>query len=777
MAQTTADTRYAPQSVATDVVAKADNTTVAATAANTARLLSKLTRNVEDACYLYVSDSTGNELTEHVYLELMALAARFPAYTVQYYLWNDTTKAYDSAVVVQTGTGSKVLRLYNLAIPGSQPAHFLDTTRWGPGVASLPNIPDVIFISHGHNMGSVDTENSQQGCRNTLLQFTEEVSAHYPNAGMVLMSQNPTYILGRETWQAIKARIWQDVAAQRGYGFIDVHEAFRATGNAVDYVDIDNIHPTKAAPYNGSLLWANTVIQALNYDPRSTASAGRPSAFVEPARNLITNGDFSTWSNSSAPPDGWTALNATVSKDTVNFETGTYGLRVVGGAADGLSGIEWVVNPANVGIRGYVDGKVITVKVRVRVPAHSTVVALIVTDQTGGTNQRRTDLAQFATARFVWLSVTKRLSAAPTLLRVQVCCRVLGTSGGDMTIDRSDIVEGNLPLAGAYLPTPSSLDAQLASLMLDSSSALRQAISALVSPTAPAITTSSVPNPSVGVAYTATLAATGTAPITWAISSGALPAGLSLSTGGVISGTPTASGSFSVTVSATNSAGTVTRVLAMTVVADAAASWTIDGSDGFSGDGSTGLYQRTSDAALGGAAANWTFGSTQDRTRCNGQLIAGPSLANTLYALPLTTPVSKVSIRIKQKLTSLTTTQTVFRMFASRSGTASSGQSEIGLQVIQTGTDRALSMKLFMQDAGGTATAGVASIPVVLDDEVGVSVEGAQGSATLRLWKNGAVVAEETYAGTLPSALRGVLAGHATDSTWQLDEFKTYAHV
>jgi hypothetical protein len=55
------------------------------------------------------------------------------------------------------------------------------------------------------------------------------------------------------------------------------------------------------------------------------------------------------------------------------------------------------------------------------------------------------------------------------------------------------------------------------------------------------ITTTSLPSGQVGVAYSATLAATGgTSPYTWKLTSGALAAGLSLSTSGAITGIPTA---------------------------------------------------------------------------------------------------------------------------------------------------------------------------------------------------------------------------------------------
>ncbi len=63
-----------------------------------------------------------------------------------------------------------------------------------------------------------------------------------------------------------------------------------------------------------------------------------------------------------------------------------------------------------------------------------------------------------------------------------------------------------------------------------------------------------VPNGTVAVAYSQTLTASGgVAPYTFAVTAGALPAGITLSSGGVLSGTPTAGGSFNFTVTATDS--------------------------------------------------------------------------------------------------------------------------------------------------------------------------------------------------------------------------------
>src|SRR5579864_21814 len=64
------------------------------------------------------------------------------------------------------------------------------------------------------------------------------------------------------------------------------------------------------------------------------------------------------------------------------------------------------------------------------------------------------------------------------------------------------------------------------------------------------ITTTSVSSGTVGAAYSDTLNASGgTSPYTWSVASGNLPAGLTLgATSGIVSGTPSQSGSFSFTI-------------------------------------------------------------------------------------------------------------------------------------------------------------------------------------------------------------------------------------
>ena len=84
------------------------------------------------------------------------------------------------------------------------------------------------------------------------------------------------------------------------------------------------------------------------------------------------------------------------------------------------------------------------------------------------------------------------------------------------------------------------------------------------------ITTSSLPGGTTSVAYSTTLTASGgVAPYTWSVSVGSLPAGLQLNAStGVISGTPTATGTTNFTVQVTdNNSNTATKALSVVVQA------------------------------------------------------------------------------------------------------------------------------------------------------------------------------------------------------------------
>ena len=82
---------------------------------------------------------------------------------------------------------------------------------------------------------------------------------------------------------------------------------------------------------------------------------------------------------------------------------------------------------------------------------------------------------------------------------------------------------------------------------------------------APSITTKFLPEGKVNEEYATSLSANGSEPITWNVSDGNLPTGLSLSTNGKITGTPTAPGEYFFTATASNDVGSVSKELTITV--------------------------------------------------------------------------------------------------------------------------------------------------------------------------------------------------------------------
>ncbi len=139
------------------------------------------------------------------------------------------------------------------------------------------------------------------------------------------------------------------------------------------------------------------------------------------------------------------------------------------------------------------------------------------------------------------------------------------------------------------------------------------------------ITSSKLPGGTVGSAYSATLNASGgTSPYSWSVSSGTLPTGLSLSSSGTLSGTPTVAGAFPFTVAVKDAvSGSASASLSINVVTAAAPSVsisspangaTVSGTTTVSGVASDGLAITSVQVSVdGGAFANasgtssWSF--------------------------------------------------------------------------------------------------------------------------------------------------------------------------
>ncbi|MBC3411723.1 autotransporter domain-containing protein [Pseudomonas sp. SWRI51] len=96
-------------------------------------------------------------------------------------------------------------------------------------------------------------------------------------------------------------------------------------------------------------------------------------------------------------------------------------------------------------------------------------------------------------------------------------------------------------------------------------------VTVTVSPPTLTVAPATLPNPSYASAYSQTLTASGgNGSYTYAVTTGALPTGLTLSTAGVLAGTPSATGTFNITVTVTDGNGaTASQAYTLTVAAPA----------------------------------------------------------------------------------------------------------------------------------------------------------------------------------------------------------------
>jgi uncharacterized protein YhjY with autotransporter beta-barrel domain len=197
-----------------------------------------------------------------------------------------------------------------------------------------------------------------------------------------------------------------------------------------------------------------------------------------------------------------------------------------------------------------------------------------------------TDSANRTASRTIAVNVSApTLAITPTTLPDGVAgtaySRSLGTSGGTapytytlsagtpppgVTISSAGNVTGTPSTPGNYSFTVRSTDS---STGVGAPFSTTRTFSVTISAPTITVAPATLPNPTVGVAYSQTVtAAGGTAPYTFAVTAGALPAGMSLAGGGALSGTPTAAGTFNFTVTATDNGGfTGSRAYTITVAA------------------------------------------------------------------------------------------------------------------------------------------------------------------------------------------------------------------
>ena len=151
-------------------------------------------------------------------------------------------------------------------------------------------------------------------------------------------------------------------------------------------------------------------------------------------------------------------------------------------------------------------------------------------------------------------------------------CNVFWQVGSSATLGTTTSFQGNiLALTSITLNTNASIVgralARNGAVTLDTNAVNASGCTGLVACPAITLSPATLPNAVVGTAYSQTLTASGgTAPYAFSVVTGTLPAGLSLSAAGVLSGTPTTAGSFTFTIQARDASSCPSLISAFTIV-------------------------------------------------------------------------------------------------------------------------------------------------------------------------------------------------------------------
>ncbi len=238
-----------------------------------------------------------------------------------------------------------------------------------------------------------------------------------------------------------------------------------------------------------------------------------------------------------------------------------------------------------------------------------------------------------------------------------------------------------------------------------------------IAPPPPTITTASLPNGQVGVAYSATLAATGgVAPYSWTVTNGLLPQNLSLASTGLISGTPTLPATNdSVTFQVKDSSSPAQTQTATLTITIAPATLAITTSA--LPNGQVGVAYSTTLALTGGTTPfTWTLtsGILPNNLMLNPDGTITGTPAATVTSTPLTFQVKDSGTPQQTQSVNLTLT-----IDPGPAITVSTSPKRAGLSVTQTlsltaTTNDASGVKWSISPAGGSFSAGTSQTGVAV---------------------------------------------------------------
>lgn len=387
----------------------------------------KLESNAGDVTILVNSDSTGNASNEwpHIYTE--SLAAKYPKYTVLYYLWDDVAGDYAAAETIQTGTGSYTLRVYNAANSGKAEA-YMSGAKFANGIRNIP-LADLIIMNHGHNMamGITDVKLIEQRKVTRYVASIAQMLTVHSGAGVLIIAQNPN----RD--DDTQLNTYQSVVSAAGIlnaDVVDVYNFVIARDKDTKYY-IDDKHPSDLL----SSIWASMVM-AFHYSPIPKPAV---SPLDETGDNIL--GDAYDISDGAGTlRSGWSATSATITGDTTNVASSWgYSTNIAGSG----SRINYTLTPDQ---RAEFSGRWLTLAVRVYrdigSPDTSGVIQLVAQSQQDNSTVQTVQ----GEGGFEWkvISLYVDPSMVGSYIQARLCGDV-GSNSGNASFDRAVLTLGRLP--------------------------------------------------------------------------------------------------------------------------------------------------------------------------------------------------------------------------------------------------------------------------------------------------------------------------------------------
>lgn len=375
-----------------------------------------------------------------------AMAAQFPNNPISTRWYNDTSKTYDTASVLNSSGTGQIINLWMGAVPGKDTRYPIQNYT----TLIIGTSPDLVLFAHGHNENNIASganQGTDQKLRDTYIANLEQVRSFVGGVPIVLLSQNPApaYIPG---FSERRADIYRRIAAERGYGFIDICAAFYADGRSITNTlvmgaaqDGVGLHPSNA----GAQVWLAEVMKHFTVVNRQSQQLrSEEPAFFTTRSNFLTDGIFNSWTGGTTL-NSWTPTNLTLSQQSGTaslLESKSFSAKLVKTTASSTAKLV----QTNSMQAKMLAGRDITFAVRLYIPTTGNPQTAGRLSMTDGTTLTASDETHPINDQWHWKMITAKLASGMTILTCNIQVDPNGTTSNEIVyVDRATVVLGRYP--------------------------------------------------------------------------------------------------------------------------------------------------------------------------------------------------------------------------------------------------------------------------------------------------------------------------------------------